>query len=117
MRQGDTFRGRNIATLTQATVAVPITKAVMEVRTKNKNVLVQRWASDDDVPLISITGTESNIVTLHPVDEATTEAWPTGVHVYGLTVWFEVDGAKKSILTGAFPVKDAVPTTLPPEAP
>lgn len=107
IRRGDTFRGRNIAKLSQATVAVPITKAVLEVRSKPNKDLVHRWASDDDPATLTITGTDLNIATLQPVLEAVTATWPVGKHQYDLAVWFTADGAKKSILTGIFPVTES----------
>lgn len=104
LKRGDTFLARNIATLTQAAVAVPIYRARMELRTSGGE-LIYRWATDDAEPTATITGDDLNTVTLHAVEDDETVNWPLGNHVYDLEVWLEPDTSKMTILEGTMEVK------------
>lgn len=105
-KRGDTFLGRDIASLTQEDLPVTIYRAAMELRTKGGE-LIYRWDTEIDPATASITG-DTNTVTLHEVETAATSLWPLGVHVYDLAVWYQADGDKHTILEGRMDVRKTV---------
>ena len=104
MRRGDTFRARDIATLTQDSVPLAITSARMQVRAKNGGAVLLEWDTAATVPTAEITGADSNVVRLHAKDAAAMQLIPPGQHEYDLEVIFASDSAKLTILAGKFPV-------------
>lgn len=104
MRRGDTFRARDIATLTQNSLPLAVTSARMQVRAKNGGAVLLEWDTAATVPTAEITGTDDNVVRLHTKDAAAMQLIPPGQHEYDLEVVFASDGAKLTILAGKFPV-------------
>ena len=97
--RGDTFVGRDIATITQSAVALGVTRAKMELRTA-AGELVQTW--DTEAATATITGAGSNVVHLL---ETETDEWPLGRLKYDLEVWFTATGNKLTILRGSMLVE------------
>ncbi len=104
MRRGDTFRARDIATISQATVPLAVTSAHMQVRAKNGGAVLLEWDTAATVPTAQITGAGSNVVRLLAKDAAAMQLVAPGKHEYDLEVVFASDGAKLTILAGNFPV-------------
>lgn len=102
MRRGDTFRARDIATLTQASVPLALTSARLQVRAKYGGAVLLEW--DTFSTTATITGAAQNIVRLTAKTAAQMQAIPPGQHEYDLEVVFASDGAKLTILAGKFPV-------------
>ena len=111
MRRGDTFRARDIATLTQDSVPLALTSARMQVREKNGGAVLLEWDTAATVPTAEITGADSNVVRLLVKDAAAMQAVAPGKHEYDLEVVFASDGAKLTILAGEFPVTPDVTRT------
>jgi len=105
MRRGDTFRGRDIASLTQDSVPLAITSARLQVRLRGSGTLLHEWRTTGAAPNAAITGASSNTVRLYAVAPAVTELWVPGDHEYDLEVVFASDSATLTILAGKFPVK------------
>lgn len=98
LTKGDTFAGRNMATLTQSASPVAITRALMILRNANKTI-VYTW--DTDETNASITGGGSNVVS---IDELEDTSWPTGNYTYTLKVWYSANGNGQTILKGSMKV-------------
>lgn len=111
MRRGDTFRARDIATVTQDSVALALTSARMQVREKNGGEVLLEWDTQAAIPTATITGAGSNVVRLHAKDAAAMQLVAPGKHEYDLEVVFTSDGAKLTILAGEFPVTPDVTRT------
>jgi len=101
---GDTFAGRNVATITQGSTAISITRAKMEFRNAS-GLLVKKWDSSGANPQATITGGDNNIVTIEPAD---TSSWSIGTLYYDLEVWIESTGQKLTILKGTITVERGV---------
>jgi hypothetical protein len=112
MRRGDTFRGRNIATLTQDGVALGLTSARLQVRLRGSGTVLHEWSTTGASPNATITGASSNTVTLAAVAPAATELWVPGDHEYDLEVVFASDSATLTIFAGKFPVKADITRTV-----
>lgn len=104
MRRGDTFRARDIATLTQDSVPLELTSARMQVRGKNGGAVLLEWDTDAATPTAEITGDDLNVVRLHIKTAEEMQAIAAGQHEYDLEVVFASDGAKLTILAGKFPI-------------
>jgi len=100
--RGDTFRARDIATLSQDGVPLGLTSARMQVRNRNGGTVLLEW--DTATGTAQITGAATNVVRLFEKTSAIMQAIPPGEHVYDLEVVFASDGSKLTILTGKFPV-------------
>jgi len=99
--RGDTFRARDIATISQDGVPLGLTAARMQVRNRNGGTVLLEW----DTTLLSaqITGADNNVVRLEAIPAVIMQTIPPGEHVYDLEVVF-LDGSKLTILAGKFPV-------------
>lgn len=102
MRRGDTFRSRDIATLTQSSVPLALTSARLQVRAKNGGAVLLEW--DTTTATATLTGAGSNVVRLATKTAAQMQDIPPGQHDYDLEVVFASDGAKLTILAGKFPI-------------
>lgn len=102
MRRGDTFRARDIATLTQASVPLAITSARLQVRPRGDGDVLLEW--DTAAATAQVTGAASNGVRLLEKSSSAMQTLPPGIHEYDLEVTFASDGAKLTLLTGKFPV-------------
>lgn len=102
MRRGDTFRARDIATLTQSSVPLALTSARLQVRAKNGGAVLLEW--DTTTATATLTGAGSNVVRLATKTAAQMQDIPPGQHDYDLEVVFASDGAKLTILAGKFPI-------------
>jgi len=111
MRRGDTFRARDLATLTQDGVALALTSARLQVRPQHGGEALLEWDTDADTPTASITGAGSNIVRLSAKTAAEMQMIAPGTHEYDLEVVFASDGAKLTILAGRFPVTPDITRT------
>ena len=98
MLRGDTFRARDIAKLTLDGVPLGIASARMQVRLKGGGSILLDW-------VCQITGAASNIVTLSARTAEEMQVLPPGLHEYDLEVRFTSDGAKRTIITGRFPIE------------
>lgn len=98
LTKGDTFAGRNMATLTQSASPVALTRALMILRNAN-NTICHTW--DTDGTNASITGGGSNVVT---IDEVEDTSWATGNYTYTLKVWYAATGNGETILKGSMEV-------------
>lgn len=96
MIRGDAFRALDIAEISQGGVPLAVTSARMQVRDKFNSVLLD-WTP-------AITGAGSNIVTLSEKTAPEMQSLPPGVHTYDLEVIWAIDGAKKTIMKGRFPI-------------
>jgi len=98
LTKGDTFAGRNMATLTQSASPVAITRALMILKNANKTTC-HTW--DTDGTNASITGAGLNVVT---IDEVKDTSWAIGDYTYTLKVWYTATGNSKTILKGSMEV-------------
>ena len=110
MKRGDTFRARNIATITQAGLPLAVTAAHLQVRAKNGGAVLLEWLTADNT--ITITGAGSNVVRLSAKTSGQMKLIPPGTHDYDLEVKFASDGADITILKGQFPVEADVTRTI-----
>lgn len=113
MRRGDTFRARDIATLTQDSVALAIISARLQVRLRGSGgAVLHEWNTTGASANASITGAENNTIRLDAVPPTITELWLPGDHEYDLEVVFASDSATLTILAGKFTVKSDITRTL-----
>lgn len=101
--RGNTFKARNIARLSQASVDIGLSRAQLVVTDKSGSP-IYTWDTDGVSPNASITGAGSNTVHLNEVDPTITSGWPIGVLIYSLTVWYALSGDKETIFQGTFEV-------------
>ncbi len=104
MLRGDTFRARDIATLSLDGVPLGIVSAMMQVRVKGGGAVLLAWTCQ-------ITGAASNIVTLSARTAEEMQVLPPGLHEYDLEVRFTSDGAKRTIMKGRFPIEADITRT------
>jgi hypothetical protein len=102
--RGNTFVGRNIARLSQASVALPISRAEMVI-TDPAGQQVYKWTTEGLESNANITGVESNIVTIDDVLPEQTAGWPIKICNYELVVWFVANQRKLTILRGVIEIK------------
>ena len=98
MVRGDTFRARDIATITLDGVPLPIISARMQVRKRGGGEVLLEW------PACEITGASLNTVNLSIKTSDEMQALPVGHHEYDLEVVFQSDSAKLTVMAGLFPV-------------
>ena len=91
--QGDTFLGRDIATLSipgeDADTPIAITSGVMEILSNKSGELIYRWTTEGASPNAAITGADLNTFQIHPVPKSITALWPVGSHTYGVKLTTE----------------------------
>ena len=108
-KRGDTFAGRNIATLTDSNGdPVAVSRALMQLRTRGRGAtrgtLIHEWTTEGTDPNATISGDGDNIIAIDDVHEATTAEWPIAELVYDLEVTFTSGNRTRTILEGILPV-------------
>jgi hypothetical protein len=103
MVRGDTFLGRDIATITRDDEPLALASARMQIRTRIDEDIVHTWDTLAAAPNAEIAGDDLNIVRLHPVSHLVTATWPVDTHIYDLEVTLST-GEVLTILAGAAPV-------------
>jgi hypothetical protein len=107
--RGDTFRARVIATLKQGEDSLGLNSAFLQIRHKKTGALLHEWTTTGGSPNATITGADSNSVTLGSVNKSITADWVPGDYEYELEVEFSSDDANLTILAGNFPVEADLP--------
>jgi len=107
IKQGDTFKARNIATITVGGSPLVCSRAKMEIRDADGN-LIAAWDTAGAGANATITGAGSNVVNIQSVSHTLTKNWPLGVLYYDMEAWLGAAQEKTTLLSGTQTVTKSI---------